>query len=80
MPLYIRRRIKAKAPVPLISLMVMIGYGIVLLGLVFTATELVWAPSMPTIIAFVSYGMGSSCLIFVMMLGQFLKAEEVRSS
>lgn len=70
------RRRKAQAPVPLTSLIVMIGYGIAFLMSILTATELFWAPSMVLIVAFVMWGIGSSSLIFVTMLGQFLKAGE----
>ena len=77
-PYYSRRRRRSQAPVPLTSLMVMIGYGIVFFALALTATELIWAPSMAIVIAFVMWGLGSSSLIFVMMLGQFLEAGEAR--
>ncbi len=76
LPFYIKRRRKTNAPVPLTSLIVMIGYGILTLVLALTATELVWLPSMGMVVAFVMWGIGSSSLIFVMMLGQFLEAEE----
>jgi len=56
--------------------MVMIGYGVAFFTLALTATELVWVPSMGLVIAFVMWGIGSSSLIFVMMLGQFLEAGE----
>ena len=77
-PYYGRRRRRSHAPVPLTSLVVMIGYGIVFFALALTATELIWAPSMAIVIAFVMWGLGSSSLIFVMMLGQFLEAGEAR--
>ena len=77
-PYYARRRRGSQAPVPSTSLMVMIGYGIVFFALALTATELIWAPSMAIVIAFVMWGLGSSSLIFVMMLGQFLEAGEAR--
>ena len=77
-PYYGRRRRRSQAPVPLTSLVVMIGYGIVFFALALTATELIWAPSMAIVIAFVMWGLGSSSLIFVMMLGQFLEAGEAR--
>lgn len=76
LPAYVKRRRKINAPVPLTSLMVMIGYVILIIVLALTATELFWAPSMAIIVAFVSWAMASSCLIFVMMLGQFLAAED----
>ncbi len=77
-PYYGRRRGRSQAPIPLTSLMVMIGYGILFFALALTATELIWAPSMAMVIAFVMWGLGSSSLIFVMMLGQFLEAGEAR--
>lgn len=76
LPLYIRRRRKTNAPVPLTSLIVMIGYGMLTVVLALAATELIWLPSMGLVIAFVMWGIGSSSLIFVMMLGQFLEGEE----
>ena len=78
LPFYIRRRRQTNAPVPLTSLFVMIGYGILTAVLALTVTELVWTPSMGLVIAFVMWGIGSSSLIFVMMLRQFLEAGEAR--
>jgi len=77
-PYYARRRRRVQEPVPLTSLVVMIGYGFVFFALALTATELIWAPSMAISIAFAMWGLGSSSLIFVTMLGQFLKAGEAR--
>jgi len=73
MPMYIRRRLRTKAAVPLTSLLVMVGYGIALVLLILTATELFWQPSLAVSLSFVCWGLGSSALIFVMMLGQFLE-------
>jgi hypothetical protein len=77
-PYYGIRRRRVQEPVPLTSLVVMIGYGILFFALALTATELIWAPSMAIVITVVMWGLGSSSLIFVMMLGQFLKEGEAR--
>ena len=72
-PMYIRRRLRTKEAFPLTSLLVLVGYGIAIVLLILTATELFWLPSLAVPLSFVGWVLGSSALIFVMMLGQFLE-------
>ena len=46
LPLYIRRRKKIEERIPWISLVVMVGYGISIIIMIATATELFWLPSL----------------------------------
>ncbi len=72
-PMYIRRRLRTKEAFPLTSLLVLVGYGIAIVLLILTATELFWLPSLAVPLSFVCWVFGSSALIFVMMLGQFME-------
>ena len=69
---YIRRRIQIKAPTPLPSLLVMIGYGIYLAILIISLTEIFWQPSLAIITASCFWALCSSVVIFVYFLSTFI--------
>jgi len=69
---YIRRRMKIKAPTPITSLLVMIGYGIWLPVMALTLTESIWAPSLGIISAFCLWSLISSAVIFTSFLATFV--------
>lgn len=72
---YIRRRISIKASTPLISLSVMIGYGIWLPLLLITGMGIYWQPSLEIIAAFCFWALFSTVLIFISFLASFVEAE-----
>ena len=72
MPNYIARRRRIDAPVPLLSLTVMVGYTIFVLMTVITATEIFWPPSLTTTTLFLLWRMGSNAAIFGLFLGSFV--------
>lgn len=75
LPFYIRRRIKINEPIPWISLLVMIGYGVSIIGMIATATELFWLPSLATTTYFLVWGLLSNVAIFVYFLRTFVKPD-----
>ncbi|MCH7807578.1 MAG: hypothetical protein IH995_10665 [Proteobacteria bacterium] len=70
---YIRRRIRIKAPTPLPSLLVMIGYGIWLTFFAVSLTGIFWPPSLAAIVAFCFWGLISGAVIFVSFLATFVE-------
>ena len=79
LPLYVYRRRKINAPIPLVSLFVMIGYGIALIGIVVTATEIFWPPSLATTTYFLMWGFFSNIAVFVYFLGTFVDIDDAAS-
>ena len=77
LPFYIYRRIKTKAPIPLISRLVMIGYGISLILMITTATELFWLPSLATTSYMLIWGLVSNIAIFLYFLGTFIEHYDI---
>ena len=75
-PFYVRRRTKINAPTPLVSLLVMIGYGVVFVLLALTALELYWPPSRTTVSLYLMWVLISSIAIFWMVLGSFVEVED----
>ena len=75
MGFYIRRRIRIKAPTPLPSLLVMIGYGIWLTFFAATLTGIFGQPSLAPIAAFCFWGLISGAVIFVSFLATFVEGE-----
>ncbi len=73
LPFYIYRRIKTQAPIPLISRLVMIGYGVSLFLMIMTATELFWLPSLATTTFVLIWGLVSNIAIFLYFLGTFVE-------
>ncbi|MFN3232500.1 MAG: hypothetical protein ACE363_10115 [Alphaproteobacteria bacterium] len=76
MPNYLARRRRIDAPVPLVSLMTMVGYGVVLLIMVITVTEWFWLPSLATTTIFLLWGMCSNVAIFALFLGSFVSVAD----
>jgi len=76
LPAYIRRRRKAHAPNPVISWIVIIGYGVSGVLLILTLTEVYWEPSLAVTTAYLFWAFCSSAVIFVYFLGSFLRGEE----
>ena len=73
---YIRRRVKIKAPTPWPSLLVMIGYGIWLPVLAVTLTGIVWQPSLAIIAAICLWALCSGAVVFVSFLASFVDSEK----
>ena len=69
---YLWNRIKLKAPTPLVSALVMIGYFIWLPFLILTAAGLVFHPSLGIIAAYGFWIFISSTAIFVYFLYEFI--------
>jgi len=69
---YLRRRIRIKAPTPVLSLVNMILWvaWVVILGI--TLTEIYWLPSLALIAALTLWGLVSAAIIFVSFLSEFL--------
>lgn len=72
---YIRRRLRIGAPTPLPSLFVMIGYGVWMIVLAITLTEIIWKPSLAIIAAFCLWALCSGTVIFISFLATFVDAE-----
>lgn len=72
LPYYIYRRRKIIAPIPIISRVVMIGYFIGMVGLLVTASEIFWQPSLATTTGFLFWGFVSNVLVFVYFLGTYV--------
>ena len=72
---YVRRRFQIKAPTPLPSLLVMIGYGIWITVLALSLTGIFWAPSLAIVAAFCLWGLISTAVIFVAFLTTFVGSE-----
>jgi len=70
---YIRRRIAINAPTPLLSLLVMIGYGIWIPFLAIIAVGAYWQPSLEIIVAYCYWGLIGSALIFSSFLTSFIR-------
>lgn len=72
LPLYIWRRVKIHQPLPVLSIVVMSGHGLAILGLALTATELFWPPSFLPVGAFVFWSLLSCGIIFIGMFDEFM--------
>jgi len=73
--LYVRKRIRIKAPTPFPSLVVMIGYAIWITVLALALTGIFWAPSLAIIAAYCLWGLVSGAVIFVTFLASFVGSE-----
>ena len=73
---YIRRRTKIKAPTPIPSLFVMIGYGIWLPVLAMAGAGIILQPSLAIILAYCYWALLSSAIIFISFLGSFVHDED----
>ena len=73
---YIRRRIRIKAPTPITSMLVMIGYAAWLPLLALTALGVFWDPSLPIIAAFCYWALFTVVVIFVSFLATFVDIDQ----
>ncbi len=73
---YIRRRTKIKAPTPLPSLFVMIGYGIWLPVLAMAGAGFVIQPSLAIVVAYCYWALMSGAVIFITFLASFVHSED----
>jgi hypothetical protein len=73
---YIRRRIIIKAPIPLASLLVMIGSAIWLPVLAMAGAGIVLQPSLAIVVAFSFWLLLSGAIIFVTFLATFVFDED----
>ena len=71
---YLRRRIKIKAPTPLLSLLNIILWVVWCLILGITLTEKFWLPSLALIAALTLWGLFSAAMIFISFLSAFIGA------
>jgi hypothetical protein len=69
---YIRRRVRIEAPTPWPSLLVMVGWGILLPVLAVTLTEIFWQPTLAIIAAVCLWALCSGVVIFVSFLASFV--------
>lgn len=76
MPFHIRRRIKISAPIPLVSALVMAGWGLGIVLMIITATEYFWSPSMISCGAMMIWGLVGNIAIFVKFLGSFIELDD----
>ncbi len=79
LPFYVRRRKKIEEHIPWISILVMVGYGISIIIMIVTATELFWLPSLATTTYFLAWALISNIAIFVYFLGTFIELNETDS-
>ncbi len=76
LPFYVHRRKKIEERIPWISLLVMVGYGISIIVMIATATELFWLPSLATTTYFLAWALISNIAIFVYFLGTFIELND----
>ncbi len=57
----------------------MVGYGISIIAMIATATELYWLPSLATTTYFLAWALISNIAIFVYFLGTFIELNETDS-
>jgi hypothetical protein len=76
LPFYIRRRIKTEERIPWLSRLVMIGYGISIIAMIATATELFWLPSLASTTYFLVWGLISNITMFVYFLRTFVELDK----
>lgn len=79
LPFYVNRRRNIDVHVPLVSKMVMIGYGIAVAAMIVTAVELFWKPSLATTTYFLLWGLASNVVIFVYFLGTFVEVDDANA-
>ena len=69
---YLRRRIKIKAPTPILSLLNIVVWVVWVTILGITLTEKFWLPSLALIAALTFWGLISAAVIFISFLSEFL--------
>ncbi len=70
---YVVRRRRVRAPTPVPSLLVMAGYGSLVIVLIVTLTEIFWLPSLGIYSASLYWGLIGSSLIFIYFFGSFIR-------
>ena len=70
---YVVRRRRVRAPTNFTSLFVMIGYGIFIILMLVTLTEIFWPPSLAIYSAYLLWGLASSALVFIYFFGSFIR-------
>lgn len=75
-PFHIRRRIKLGVPLPLTSLMVTVGYSVLLVILVLSLVSDLLRPSLMLVAVTCVYSIGGNSIIFVQFLGTFVEVDE----
>lgn len=70
---YVVRRRRVRAPTPLPSLIVMLGYGVFIVLMFLTVSEKFWPPSMAIYLAYLLWGLISSAIIFIYFFSSFIK-------
>lgn len=75
-PFYLQRRRKTEAPVPFVTVLVMIGFAVDVIFLIITVTEILWQPSRIVIAAHFLWVLASLMAVFAMVLGSFVEIEQ----
>jgi hypothetical protein len=75
LPLHIRRRRKLGVKMPNVSVIVILGYLILGIILLVTATELFWQPSIVTVTLLLIWGLLGNTLIFIHFIESFVHLE-----
>lgn len=75
MPYYIHRRRKIKTPLPLLSRLVILGYGVAIIMMILTATQWFWAPSLATTTYYLLWGLISNIVLFLYFIGTFVETD-----
>ncbi len=73
MTFYIHRRRKIKTPLPLLSRLVIVGYGVAIIMMILTATQWFWAPSLATTTYYLLWGLLSNIALFLYFVGTFVE-------
>ena len=76
MPYYLNRRRKIDAPVPLVTVLVILGYIAMALLTIVVATELIWVPSLASATIFFVWALIADIIVFVYYLSTFVERTE----
>jgi hypothetical protein len=79
MPYYLTRRRKINAPVPLVTVLVILGYVAMAILTIVVATELIWVPSLATVTIFMVWALIADIIVFVYYLSTFVERTEAES-
>ena len=75
-PFYLQRRRRTEAPVPFVTILVMVGFAIDVILLLVTVTEVFWQPSRNVIAAHFLWVLASLMVVFAMVLGSFVEIKK----
>jgi hypothetical protein len=75
-PFHIRRRIRLGVPLPLSSLLVTVGYSVLLVILILSLIGGLWRPSLMLVAVTCVYSIGGNSIIFIRFLGTFVEVDE----